>query len=136
TPTPPAAASQIRCGAGALDRSTGSMTKALAKSAIRPKMRTTRKAFMAEKALARPGHSCQDACGACLTHIAPWASSSLTSRPRGGMVDATDLKSVVPKGTCRFKSGRGHHWGFPGVRGYGRVCNRKRRWPLYLADQM
>ena len=25
------------------------------------------------------------------------------------MVDATDLKSVAPKGACRFKSGRGHH---------------------------
>ena len=25
------------------------------------------------------------------------------------MVDATDLKSVAPKGASRFKSGRGHH---------------------------
>ena len=29
--------------------------------------------------------------------------------PVAELVDAPDLKSVVPKGTCWFKSSRGHH---------------------------
>ena len=29
--------------------------------------------------------------------------------PVAELVDAPDLKSVVPKGTCWFKSNRGHH---------------------------
>src|SRR5205085_12436793 len=29
-------------------------------------------------------------------------------RPRGGTADATDLKSVGPKGPCGFESHRGH----------------------------
>src|ERR1044071_2709146 len=31
------------------------------------------------------------------------------SGPVAELVDAPDLKSVVPKGTCWFKSSRGHH---------------------------
>ena len=33
----------------------------------------------------------------------------LLSGPVAELVDAPDLKSVVPKGTCPFESDRGHH---------------------------
>ena len=44
--------------------------------------------------------------------------------PVAESVDATDLKSVAPKGVCRFKSGRGHQ---PPARSSGemrRVCSK------------
>ncbi len=33
----------------------------------------------------------------------------VSMRPGGEMADATDLKSVVPKGTCGFESHPGYH---------------------------